>query len=379
MTQALPRLLLVDDEPNLIAGISRRLRTEYEIFSANSAAEALRVLEQQGAMNVIMSDMRMPVMSGAALLAETCKLYPDMVRMLLTGQADVESAIMAVNEGQIFRFLLKPCATDLLRVHLKAACRLHELVTGERVLLEQTLKGAVTALSEVLSWALPEAFGKATRVRQRASKLATRMGIQDVWQIEVAATLSQVGAVTLSPETATKLYRSQPLSAEEQAAVNRLPAIAVELLKHIPRLESVRELITLGSANESVSIPRSREAQVLRACVEYDSLQDTGLTTADALASMGRRPYDPELLTALGAMVADETTCARVVEVALSELREGMVLAEDLYGATGTLLLARGYSVKTTVIERLRAMRPNLGGRQMLRVTLSKSTPKELS
>jgi DNA-binding response OmpR family regulator len=370
MIDKLPRLLLVDDEPNVIEGIARRLRREFEIFSAGDGASALRLLEQNGEMQIVISDMRMPGMSGAALLAETCRLYPDMVRMLLTGQTDLDSAIAAINEGQIFRFLIKPCSAELLRLQLKAALRQHELLVGERVLLEQTLRGAVHALTEVLSMAMPEAFGKASRVRQRAQQLGQRVGIHDLWRIEVAATLSQVGAGTLSSETATKLYHSSPLTPDEQAAVDRLPAIAAEVLKPIPRLEGVRELITLGFAPKNSTVPKALEAQVLRVCVEYDALHASGLSGADALGLLQRRGFEPELLTALTELVTAENTGSRVVELTLNELRDGMVLAEDVYGTSGTLLLARGHAVKANVIERLRIMRANLSGRQTLRVRL---------
>jgi DNA-binding response OmpR family regulator len=366
---ALPRLLLVDDEPNVIEGIARRLRREFQIFSAFDGAHALKVLAQEGEMHIIVSDMRMPIMNGAALLAETCKLYPEMVRLLLTGQTDLQAAISAINDGQIFRFLVKPCPSEVLRLQLTAALRQHELITSERVLLEQTLRGAVQALSDVLSLAMPEAFGKATRIRQRAKTLADRVGISDAWRIEVAATLSQVGAVTLSTETATKLYRGDELTPEERLAVDRLPAIAVELLKPIPRLEPVRELIALGSAT-STRIPVALEAQVLRICLEYDALHDSGLTGTDAVALLKSKGFDPTLVNELSTLVAAESTGVRVIEVSIAELRDGMVLAEDVYGVNGTLLLARGQGVKANVIERLRAMRPNLGPRQTLRVRL---------
>lgn len=366
----LPRLLLVDDEPNVIDGLRRRLRPEYQIFAANDGASALRLLEQEGEMHVIMSDMRMPGMNGAALLAETNKLYPDMVRVLLTGHSDMQSAIAAINEGQIFRFLVKPCSGDTMRMQLKAAVRQHELVSSERVLLEQTLRGAVHALSEILSLAMPEAFGRATRVRERARLLAERAGIQDRWRIDVAAVLSQVGAVTLSSETATKLYRGQALTATEQAAVDQLPAIALEVLDKIPRLEAVKELITTSFAAHTDSVPRSLEAQALRICVEYDALHDSGLAGNDALASLRRRGFHEELLSALAEMVAAETTASRVAEVSLDGLRDGMVLAEDVFAANGTLLLARGHAIKANIINRLRGLRPSLGARQTLRVQL---------
>jgi DNA-binding response OmpR family regulator len=368
MTEALPRLLLVDDEPNVIEGLTRRLRREYQIYCAHDGAQALRVLEEQGEMHVIVTDMRMPIMNGAALLADVCKLYPDMVRILLTGQTDLEPAIAAVNEGQIFRFLVKPCPTDVLRTQLRAAMRQHELVMSERVLLEQTLRGAVQALTDVLALALPEAFGKATRIRQRVHQIAEAVGLQDAWRLEVAATLSQVGAVTLNAETATKLYHGQTLTAEEHVAVDRLPAIAVDLLKHIPRMQPVCDLIALGFSAHS-SMPRAVEAQVLRICAEFDALCSSRVSAADALTQLQLKGYDESVLTALSALVTTESA-GRLADVMFSELRDGMVLAEDLYSATGTLMLARGHSIKGNVIERLRAMRPSLGSRGTIRVRL---------
>ena len=356
MTQPLPRILLVDDEPNVIEGLTRRLRREYELHFAYDGIEALKVLERHGDMHVIVSDMRMPNMNGAQLLAQVCERHPDTVRILLTGQTDLNSAIAAVNEGQIFRFLVKPCPTEVLRLQLRAAMRQHKLINAERTLLDQTLRGAVQALCDVLALAMPEAFGKATRIRQRVRQLAEAVGLQDAWRVEVAATLSQVGAVTLSAETAAKLYRGQALTPDEQAAVDRLPTIAIDLLKPIPRLSAVCELIALGVGGERSQAPKALEAQVLRACNAFEALQTSGYSSADALASLQLAGYDPGLVSALGQLVSAENPADRVAAVSLLELREGMVLIEDVYSATGTLLLARGQRIQRNVIERLRAM-----------------------
>jgi CheY-like chemotaxis protein len=370
MTTALPRLLLVDDEPNVIEGITRRLRREFEIFCANDGAHALRVLEQHGEMHVIVTDMRMPVMNGAVLLAQVAKIYPDMVRVLLTGQADLPSAISAVNDGQVFRFLVKPCPSELLREQLKAALRQHELVTSERVLLEQTLRGAVQTLSDVLALAMPEAFGRATRLRERVRLLAQSVGIPDAWRVEVAATLSQIGAVSLPNEVASKLYHGKTLTHDEQAIVDRMPAAAIELLKPIARLSSVCELIAAGFSPARQGVPSSLEAQALRVSTDYDSLHAAGVPPHDALAQLQSRGFDAALVAALSSLVSNETVKGALADVSFKELRSGMVLAEDVYSTSGTLILARGHTIRANVVERLRALQSSLGGRQTLRVRL---------
>lgn len=367
---ALPRLLLVDDEPAVIEGIVRRMRREYEFFSANDGAQALKVLEQHGEMDVIITDMRMPVMDGATLLAQVASLYPDMVRILLTGQTDLNAAISAVNDGNIFRFLVKPCPSDVLRVQLKAALRQHELVTSERVLLEQTLRGAVQTLSEVMALALPEAFGRATQLRERARCLAESIGMRDVWRLEVAATLSQIGAVSLPNELLTKVYHGRPLTPEEQATVDRMPSMAIDLLKPIARLSQVCELINLGFAPEKQGVPRALEAQVLRISTDFDALTHAGKTPQEALDELHRRGFDESLVDALTTLVAKDGVKGAVAEISFRELRAGMILAEDVYSTKGTLILARGQAIRPNVIERLRSLQSSLGGRQTLRVRL---------
>ncbi|HET6336369.1 MAG TPA: response regulator [Polyangiales bacterium] len=371
-TTQLPRVILVDDEPNVIEGLTRRLRRDYQIFSAQDGAQALRLLEQEGEMHVIISDMRMPNMNGAQLLAEVRKWYPDMVRILLTGQADLESAIHAVNEGQIFRFLAKPCPADIVKNVLQAAMRQHELVTAERVLLDKTLRGALHALSEVLALAMPEAFGKATRIRTHAAAVAKAVGLEDAWRIEAAASLSQVGAVTLSPAVASKLYHGARLTPEEQAAVARLPTFAIELLSTIPRLEPLCDLIAVGFAGEPNKVPASTEAQILKLCAQFDALSTTMKSGAEAAARLqaDSRGYDPQVLQAFFAIINAEEQGGSLHEIGVSELRDGMVLAEDLYSSTGTLLLARGQRVRGNVIARLQAMKSTLGNKQVVKVRL---------
>ena len=106
-----PKILCVDDEPAVLEGLKMNLRRRFDVLTATSGAAALEVLEREEGIAVLMSDMRMPSMDGATLLAKARERWPFVVRLLLTGQADMNSAISAVNEGQIFRFLTKPDRT----------------------------------------------------------------------------------------------------------------------------------------------------------------------------------------------------------------------------------------------------------------------------
>jgi len=129
------KVLFVDDEPRVLAALTRSLRKEpFEIVTANSAEEALRFMRSE-TVDVVVSDQQMPGMKGADFLALVSRKYPDTVRIMLTGQATMETAIRAINEGEIYRFLMKPCNEVDLAVTIRQALQQKELLAQSRRLL----------------------------------------------------------------------------------------------------------------------------------------------------------------------------------------------------------------------------------------------------
>jgi DNA-binding NtrC family response regulator len=158
-------ILLVDDDARVISALQRSLYKSYQIEIAGAPQDALDAVRQNG-YAVIVSDLRMPGMDGVELLAKAKELSPDTVRILLTGQADLDSAIAAVNEGNVFRFLTKPCSHDQLCRALDDALEQHRLQVAEEQVLKETLTGTVAILVQVLSAIQPLAFGRASRIRR---------------------------------------------------------------------------------------------------------------------------------------------------------------------------------------------------------------------
>jgi len=357
------KILCVDDESNVLAGLELHLHRRYDLSTASSGAAGLALLESN-TFAVILSDMRMPGMDGAKFLSRARQLAPDGVRMLLTGQADLDSAIAAVNEGQIFRFLMKPCAPDRLLAAFQSAVEQHRLLTAERVLLEQTLRGSVKMLTEVLALANPQAFGRANRIKDSASALAKSVSADALWEIEVAAMLSQIGCITLSTSTVDRLYGGWPLSAEDRALVESLPALADGLLANIPRLEGIRACLVnqtkrFDGTGKPVNALRAEAiplgARVLKIVMDFDELEAQGLATSLALDTMRGRAgwYDPTLLTAF-ALLRGSVQTALVREMPLKLVHPGMTFAEDVKNQAGVLLLPRGYEVTEGLLERIR-------------------------
>jgi response regulator RpfG family c-di-GMP phosphodiesterase len=352
-TTGRPRVLLVDDEPAVLSGIHRNLRSYFSFTTAETGPAALELLDAGGEFAVVVSDMQMPLMDGVTLLRAVRERAPDAVRILLTGYADLASAMAAVNEGHVFRFLTKPANADTLRRALDDGIAQYRLVQAERELLEGTLRGAVGALLETLSLASPAAFSRAVRIRTIASELLDVVSLENRWEIEIAAMLSQVGAVTLTPEVVSKLHRGARLTDAEAATVARLPELAADLLRGIPRLEGVREIIVGQRTWTKAGTPLGSRLLQLASDIEELETKGIGFDTIYASLRAQARDYGEDLMAAVLQVRRTEGTAGPLVEVGLDDLEVGMVLGGDVNTTEGALLVGRGQAVSESLLRRL--------------------------
>jgi response regulator RpfG family c-di-GMP phosphodiesterase len=351
-------VLCVDDEPQVLEGVRDSLSRSFDVRVAESGSEGLALLQQDpDGYAVVISDMRMPVMSGAAFLNQARRIAPNAVRLLLTGYSDVDAAIRAVNDGQLFRFLTKPCPPDELLRACAAALGQHRLLVAERVLLEQTLRGAIKALTDVLALTNPAAFGRGTRLKNGVGLLAQQIGMTDAWEVEIAALLLQLGAVTLPDATAERLYSGAVLTPDEQKMVAGVPRATERIIGHIPRMEGVVQVLKDVARRFDADDDRgpSLGGRMLRIVRDHDELESRGATRAAALDTMNHRSgtYDPQLLKDYSRALGLTHEVENAVAVSLDALRVGMTFADDVRHRGGTLLIARGYKVTTALLARL--------------------------
>ena len=135
------KTLFVDDDPNILAAFNRYLRNEFTFETASSGQDGLNILEEKGPFAVVVADMRMPNMDGVVFLKKVKENYPNTVRIMLTGNADMQTAVNAVNEGNIFRFLTKPASKEIIINAVTAALEQYRLIMAEKELLEKTFHG----------------------------------------------------------------------------------------------------------------------------------------------------------------------------------------------------------------------------------------------
>jgi CheY-like chemotaxis protein len=350
------KLLCVDDEPRVLSGLERHLRERFEFLSATSGAAGLDVLSANKDLAIIISDMRMPEMDGATFLKHARRLRPDAVRILLTGHADIPAAIKAVNQGQIFRFLTKPCPPDDLLIVVKEAQRQYELVVAEKTLLDRTLLGCIKALVGAMSLANPAATGRAVRLKRRIGAIAKELGVDERWQVEAAAMFSALGSFGLPSVIVQKLANSDPLDDLERAEALAAAKAANWLIARIPRLEPVSRLLdfALGiDPGEPADALGRAHLELLRLGIELDALEARGTNGEEALATL-RGKYPATLLqAAAGALRATQQQSQRIT-VPLASLRTGMILDEDLRTPQGVLIAQRGSEVTPSFLLHVR-------------------------
>jgi len=378
------RILFVDDEPRILQALERQLGGMFEVQTAPGPEQGLRSLVQNGPFAVVVSDFRMPGMNGIQFLSEVKRASADTVRVMLTGQADLNTAIAAVNEGSIFRFLTKPCTTAALTAALDSAVEQHRLITSERELLEKTLSGSIKVLTEVLSLVNPGAFSRACVIRKYAAHIATALKLRNIWECELAALLCQLGYITVPQAVLDKVAAHEQLTPDERAVFSAHPGVAERLLENIPRLEKVARIIrnqSSGAAREELTDRLFTDTDgammgtaILRTALEFDRLANTGKPRRDALAQMRQSGlFHPRLLDALET-AAVQSVQRKVLLLRVGELNTTMIANEDICATNGVLLLPKGEDLTMPMIEKLRGFAKTIGIPQPISVLVPHAT-----
>ena len=354
------KILCVDDEEAILRGFKLNLRNSFELHFASDGREGLDVFKREGGFAVVLSDMRMPQMSGSEMLQEIKKIDSEVVTVLLTGHTDFESAMSAVNDGNVFRMLSKPCPPAILNKTLKDALEQYNLVVSKRLLLDQTLRGAVDALAQSLSISQPLFFGRAQRVRRLANEIAELTQLKDSWRVGIAAIFSQLPYLSIPQQFVDIVYHKKELNQELKALVLDLPKETQKILELIPGLEDIKEILQRIDVQPKFEVDDGRgirtTASILRLCLDYDFYKEQGHLDSRIIETFRLRTdsYDPKVVEALAEFLLVESGSFSIVEISTQDLTEGMRLEEDLLLEESMLIASAGADVDRSLLKIIR-------------------------
>ena len=364
------KVLIIDDEENLLNGLKRQLRGDFQVLTATGGQQALDVVGREGPVAVAICDMRMPGMDGATGLAAIEKKSPLTVRMMLTGNADQGTAIDAINKGHIYRFFSKPCPAETLRAGIEDALKHYRVAAAERQLLEQTLAGSVKMLIDVLGMVDPDLVHVSERTREWARPVARALDMPNAWRLQLAAMLAPIGRIAIPSAIREKHRQGKALDAVEREIIAAAPETTRDLIANIPRLAEVAEIVHLHQKNfDGSGFPKggpsggeiplaARALKILAALAEVAGVESPTAAHFATLEGHAGRRFDPDLLARIKACLLPELqSTARsevTVDVKALYLTEGDTLIEDLYAPNGQFLLAAGTRMTVAQARSLR-------------------------
>lgn len=408
-------LLFVDDETHILSSLKRLFHPcGYRIFTATGGAQGLEIMQRE-TVDLVISDMRMPEMNGAQFLEQVNERWPDTVRILLTGHAEIGATIDAINKGHIYRYISKPWEDNDLVLSIKHALHVKQLEREKRGLEELTRRqneelkdlnanleekvrarteevrqtmafleaaheklkqGFITSIrvfSNLIEMREGSLAGHSHRVADLSRKIARKIGLKeaDIQDVFLAALLHDIGKIGLPDYLLEKPYAG--LTREERHEADKYPAKGQAALMALEQLNGAARLIRshherfdgMGYPDKLRGLEIPLGARIIALANDYDAAQigtllSKRLKQSDAVLFIqegrGGR-YDPTVVDAFLSVMKETGKTERVVlETALhlEQLRPGMQLSRDLMSKHGDLLLSKDYLLDTSLIEQIR-------------------------
>jgi response regulator RpfG family c-di-GMP phosphodiesterase len=417
----LATVLCVDDEANILSALRRVFRPAgYRVLLAESGAAGLALLEQE-AVDLVISDMRMPEMNGAQFLAQVRQRWPDTVRLLLTGYSDIQSIQDAINNGEIYRYITKPwedgdmlllvrhalerrqleqdkqrlealtqrqneelkALNQDLEAKVEARTRQlkaeHEATVAANAKLKHNFVTTIKIFSSMIELRAHNQPGHARQVAELARQLAARLGLEgrDAQDVFIAALLHDIGKIGFSDEllqTPLTLLRGEAL-----ARFRKHPVRAEELLMPLEDLRGSAAILRSqlerfdgqGFPDGLAGLAIPLGARILALAADYYNLQQGAMVQrhlrADEAKSLildaGGKRYDPHVVAAFRQLIDDTAEPGAGVEVLSGELLPGMVLARDLVSRDGLMLLTVDHVLDARMIQQVQDFETKSGSR----------------
>jgi ActR/RegA family two-component response regulator len=351
------KFLFIDDDRSLLNTLERNLSLDFDLCVAEGGQAALALLESAGPFSVVTVDMRMPGMDGIQTIKAAREIAPETVYMMLTGNQDMTTAMQAVNDGQVFRFLNKPCEIGEIKKALTAAQRQYELIVAEKELLHETFVGSIGFMSDIIELQSTNLIDS-DRLANTLAHLAKKLDIEIGWEERIAARIALVGLALLSQDERENLQKLDISEPEHSSALAKMCQISARMIERIPRLGRIAKILRMVPKVDGwVSATHPTDyvtASAFRVAMYWSMLTQKGLSANTALQEI--KLAMPRLCESFSKSIGtldDYTDACVPVLVAIEQLVEGMVMFEDVMNEDGAIIVSRGRKLTMPIIEKL--------------------------
>jgi len=376
-------VLIVDDisENRLILEeLLKNLGHKYS--SVENGQEAVDLLKEKK-FDLILLDIMMPVMDGYKTLEfikndQNLKYIPV---IMITTVDEMDSIIKCIQLGAE-DYLPKPFEPEILKARIDNSLTKLNYFKLEKDLLEKTLSGSIKILLEILAITNPYIYGKSSRIRRLAKMIAEDINVNDLWNIEIASMLSQVGCITIPTDILERYSMAKALSPKEREMFEKHPEVSYSLLSKLPRLEKVAEIIKYQNKNyDGTGYPHDEikesqipiEARILRVVLDFDLINSQDINPLKTVEKLNENKghYDVTVMTSLEKVILGENK-KEIKTVKIFQLDQTMIAAEDIATTNGMKIAGKGQEMTLTIIERIKNINRTVKVIEPIKVIITK-------
>lgn len=371
------RVLVVDDVHENLLLLEKILKDECEVITAETGERAIMLATEAPQPDLILLDIMMPKMNGYIVITKlkASALTKDIPVIFITSMGDMKDEAKGLMLGAV-DYIVKPIKASIVKARVRTHLQLRQARHHIQGLYDETLTGIISLLNDVMTATNPVAYSRAARIRMHMRKIIKKLHVERAWEYDLAAMLSQIGCVTLDTDVLEKIYSGQDVPVESNDLFTRHPRLGGDLLKKIPHLEKVSEIVgqqevsfekACGEKLRSYNVETGTGVSfvdlgvaLLKIATTIDKFIKQGSTVGEAFHKVAAMldSVHPGLAELLDDAAQDE---GGIVALEINELRTDMVLANDLYTHKGMLLLSKETPLSTIVIERISAFNRSVG------------------
>jgi FixJ family two-component response regulator len=350
------KILFIDDDIRILSGYKRILDKDFDVKMAHDPIIGLKILKSEDDIAVIVSDFMMPKVDGNLLFEVAKDISPHSIRIMLSGNADLSTAVDAINKSAVYKLLIKPFPTTELRGILFDALKLYKKNIESKDIEDNVFLIASDIINDLVSMLSPRDGFFINSIVDTTQIIVDRLNYLQPKKIIIASYLSQLGFINMPNEIKSKVYNKKQLTKDEVQALEHHPEFAKKIVLKKAFLMDIANGISFQNKNfvQATSIKdklTSDIAMVLRVSIDFTLNLNYYDSHKRAIKELKRNfmLYDPKILKVLEEYVDLMSDNYDIEEISPIDVKDGMIVARDFFNVSNELLITKGSVISSSL------------------------------